>query len=110
MSRLLSITLPLLLSITASAAAQVTQVDERRENPISQAAISVSSLSQTFKPTQTTQQPVLNVSGQRRRGSMVGYIEDAVVGSKVRVRFETKGSDAPVCCAGSRTRGRRGMR
>ncbi len=88
MSRLLSITLLLLLSITASAAAQVTQVDERRENSISQAAISVSSLSQTFKPTQTTQQPVFNVSGQRRRGSMVGYIEDAVVGSKVRVRFD----------------------
>src|SRR5260221_10457316 len=25
----------------------------------------------------------------RRRGSMVGYIDDAIIGSKVRIRFET---------------------
>ena len=32
--------------------------------------------------------PVLNFSAQRRRGSFVGYIDDPVVSSKVRVRFE----------------------
>ena len=33
--------------------------------------------------------PTVIVPEPQRRGSMVGYIDDAVVGSKVRVRFET---------------------
>jgi hypothetical protein len=33
--------------------------------------------------------PALNAFGPRRRGSMVGYIDDPIVSSKIRVRFET---------------------
>jgi hypothetical protein len=46
-------------------------------------------------PSQTPVPPV-DRPPIRRRGSMVGYIDDAVVGSKLRVRFETgTENDAP---------------
>jgi Putative MetA-pathway of phenol degradation len=47
----------------------------------------------TFQVKPAIPPPPTNASTPRRRGSMVGYIEEAVVGTKVRVRFDTARHD-----------------
>ena len=57
-----------------------------REASASPAPSVFGDLSTAFQSGQAT--PPLGAGGPRRRGSMVGYIEDPVVSSKVRVRFD----------------------
>ena len=104
MTRAALIALSLLVSITAPAAAQMTRADPdhpaslsagSREAAGSPAPSVFGDLSTAFQPAQATQPP-RGTGGPRRRGSMVGYIEDPVVSSKVRVRFDVgRHSDTP---------------
>jgi hypothetical protein len=86
----------LLVSITAPAAAQMTRADPDRSASLSAASREATGslapsvfgdLSTAVEQTQAPPPP-LGTGGPRRRGSMVGYIEDPVVSSKVRVRFD----------------------
>ena len=96
MTRVVLIALTLLVTIAAPAAAQVVRGDGEqpaplgavdRDVPASTAPRVFGDLSIAFQLAAVTQPP-RDASGPRRRGSMVGYIEDTVVGSKVRVRFD----------------------
>ena len=96
MTRVALFALPLLVSIAAPAAAQTPRGDGEqpapfsvvsREIPGSPAPLVVGEVFAAFQLGQATQ-GTPNTSAQRRRGSMVGYIEDTLVGSKVRVRFD----------------------
>jgi len=95
MTRAPLIALSLLVSITAPAAAQITRVDPDRPASLSAGNRDASGspapsvfgdLSAAFQPAQAP--PPRGTGGPRRRGSMVGYIDDPVVSSKVRVRFD----------------------
>ena len=95
MTRAALIALSLLVSITAPAAAQMTRPEPdplasfnagSREVSSSPAPPVFGDVSTAFQAGQAT--PPLGAGGPRRRGSMVGYIEDPVVSSKVRVRFD----------------------
>ena len=74
--------LPMLLVFSAPAFAQFEQVHVTLPEGIVLPEPAANVAVQTGKPT-------LNVFGPRRRGSMVGYIDDPVVSSKLRVKFET---------------------
>jgi hypothetical protein len=81
MTRLIVLAVVVLLSSPASIAAQDVRADGA-------ALIRTTDLQQApaASPPQT---PPLDRPPIRRRGSMVGYIDDAVVSTKLRVRFET---------------------
>src|SRR5262245_40738772 len=95
MTRTTLLVLPLLVTIAAPAAAQTAQGQDARPlslnlgiskiygSPAAPVVYEGSSLAQPGGST-----PSLTAFGTRRRGSMVGYIEDTMVGSKVRVRFD----------------------
>jgi hypothetical protein len=94
MTRVLLIALSLLVSLAGPASAQL-RVDGDQPTPlnIGKQEVFSSRPSLVFGDLNTARQPaqappLLNMSGPRRRGSMVGYIEDTVVSSKVRVRFD----------------------
>ncbi len=74
--------LPMLLVFSAPAFAQIEQVHGTLAEGIVIPEPAANLAVQTGTPT-------LNAFGPRRRGSMVGYIDDPVVSSKLRVRFET---------------------
>jgi hypothetical protein len=86
---LLSLTLFLFIFIAEPAGAQVIPVNGESSvvsasvAPAAEAAVSLAAQLPAPRPS-----PVLNFSAQRRRGSMVGYIDDPIVSSKIRVRFE----------------------
>lgn len=95
MTRATLIALSLLVSITAPATAQTTRSEPdppasfhagSREASSSPAPSVFGDVSAAFQPGRATSP--LGAGGPRRRGSMVGYIEDPVVSSKVRVRFD----------------------
>jgi Putative MetA-pathway of phenol degradation len=72
-----------LLTIAATARAQIALADGDEspvDNPAAPAPV--------FQP-RPPAPPSADLNSPRRRGSMVGYIDDAVVSSKLRVRFET---------------------
>lgn len=96
MTRVVLMAVTLLVSIAAPAAAQTTQGDGEQPAPLGDGGGEVSGspappvsgdlstvLLQVAAP-----QPPRATTWPRRRGSMVGYIEDPVVSSKVRVRFD----------------------
>lgn len=92
MTRVVRIALTLLVSIAAPAAAQMTRGDGGQPAPLS-AGSQEAAGSRVFGDLSTAFQlpgapQPLSASGPRRRGSMVGYIEDTVVSSKIRVRFD----------------------
>lgn len=84
MTRLIALAVVVFLSSPASIAAQDLRADGA-------ALILGADLQQTPITTapQTPPAPVIERPPIRRRGSMVGYIDDAVVSTKLRVRFET---------------------
>jgi hypothetical protein len=96
MTRVVLIALTLLVPIAAPAAAQVVRGDGEQQTGVTQAGqdAAVSSGARTpggvaaaFQPAAVAQ-PARDTSAPRRRGSMVGYIDDPVVSSKIRVRFD----------------------
>ncbi|MQA30752.1 MAG: hypothetical protein GEU82_13100 [Luteitalea sp.] len=93
MRRRILMALTLLASIAAPAAAQVVRSEGERpaaptagdrgggRSPV------LDDLFTAFQPAAVVQPPREPIAS-RRRGSMVGYIEDTIVSSKVRVRFD----------------------
>ncbi len=83
----------ILLGSSGAALAQVAHV-EGEHSPVTvvRAASGAPGLVADAEPAAglaaQTGSPSLNVLGQRRRGSYVGYLDDAVVSSKIRMRFE----------------------
>jgi hypothetical protein len=90
MTRVTLMALAVLIPIAATASAQVALADGD-ESPADNPA----ALTPVLQPRPPAPPPA-DLNSPRRRGSMVGYIDDAVVGSKVRIRFETAlHDDAP---------------
>ena len=83
----------ILLASSGAALAQVAHV-EGEHSPVtvvraaSSAPVRVEDAEPGARLAAQTGWPSLNVFGQRRRGSYVGYLDDAVVSSKIRMRFE----------------------
>jgi hypothetical protein len=67
----------------------VTSPHPEANQPILSAAVAPGNADPAGPGQQPAAPPAAIVPAPQRRGSMVGYIDDAVVGSKVRVRFET---------------------
>jgi hypothetical protein len=96
MTRVMLLAVTLLLSVSAAiAAAQPVKTGgEQSPTPVFAVAISdaaaLPALADVSTPVQPPPrpQPPPDANGPRRRGSMVGYIEDPVIGSKVRLRFD----------------------
>ena len=72
---ILGLSLTMMLPVAAGA----QETDAWRANVVSDASA---------QTTATAQRPAVRHADTRRRGSMVGYIEDPVVESKVRIRFD----------------------
>lgn len=91
MTRTQFFVLPILLAFSAPAFAQIDQVEIKNSSPRSvfTGHAGITPAEQTAGGAVQTGSPTLNAFGPRRRGSMVGYIDDPVISSKVRVRFET---------------------
>lgn len=90
MTRLV-LSLSLLLSIGQSAVAQVAPVTDG-QTTVQNTPVVARPEAAGLRAVQVAPQrpaPAMNFSTQRRRGSMVGYIDDPVVSSKIRIRFET---------------------
>jgi hypothetical protein len=95
MNRLMLAILALLASV-APAAAQGVRPDDDPSAVGTGARPEVSSVQRPrlFGNVSAPQQPApppareINLSGPRRRGSMVGYIDDTIVSSKIRLRFD----------------------
>jgi hypothetical protein len=94
MNRVMLIALAVLIPIAATARAQVALAD-RDDSPAANSA----ALGPVFQARPPASQlappapPPADLNSPRRRGSMVGYIDDAVVSSKLRVRFDTARHD-----------------
>jgi hypothetical protein len=90
MNRVTLIAVAVLIPIAATASAQVAFADGGASSAANSAA-----LAPVFQARPPASQlgppapPPADLNTPRRRGSMVGYIDDAVVSSKVRIRFET---------------------
>jgi hypothetical protein len=93
MKRLVAVMLFVLVSLATPTAAQEARVDAGAADPPGVRALSEgifvanpnagSPLLQAPRPIPTVR------TALRRRGSMVGYVEDAVIGTKLRIRYET---------------------
>jgi hypothetical protein len=90
MNRVMLIALAVLIAIAATASAQVALVEGADSSAANSAALApvVQPRPPAFQPRPAAPPPA-DLTSLRRRGSMVGYIDDAVVSSKLRVRFET---------------------
>jgi hypothetical protein len=95
MKRVFVMILTMLMPITATANAQVARVSSeepsiadsaRRAGGAASSDAGLPAPGAAFQPAPVA--PPRDVNSPRRRGSMVGYIDDAVVGSKIRLRFE----------------------
>ena len=95
MTRVAILALSMLLAVSEAALAQVTHVEAERSSIASDGATSSAparlEIDEPAVRMAAAQAgaPVQNVIRPRRRGSMVGYIEYAVVSSKIRVRFDS---------------------
>jgi hypothetical protein len=88
MKRLLMILSMMLVPMTIAAQEKMAQDKDRSDEPANARSISPDD----FVDTTVQPQPVAvppKAAAFRRRGSMVGYIEDATVETAVRIRFET---------------------
>jgi hypothetical protein len=94
MTRVMLIGLTLLLPVAAVPAAAQPVTTAGQQSPASALNLTTSEpLATTAAQASTTAQPATpppppDAIGPRRRGSMVGYIEDPVVSSKLRLRFD----------------------
>ena len=83
MTRVTLMALAVLMTVAATASAQVALVERDEPPVVNSAELAPISQPRPLAP------PAADLNSPRRRGSMVGYIDDAVVSSKLRVRFET---------------------
>jgi hypothetical protein len=87
--------LPILFALSSPAFAQLEQVQGAHSLPLTVRTVATASegilIPEPAANTLAVQAgtTTLNAFGPRRRGSMVGYIDDPIVSSKIRVRFET---------------------
>ncbi len=89
MIRLLLVALTLLVADRGAAAAQTARPGDGASGVVRGAEMTSAAAQQAQRPPAPPPPPPPALSfGARRRGSMVGYLEDPVVGSKVRVRFD----------------------
>jgi hypothetical protein len=97
MKRASLIALAVLIPIATTASAQVALAD--RDDSTAADSAALAPVFQARPPASQLAPPApppADLNSPRRRGSMVGYIDDAVVGSKLRIRFETAlHDDAP---------------
>jgi len=98
MKRMMLAVLALLACVAPAAAQNVradVDVDTSASNSGARPDISIAPSPRVLATLSAAQQPApapqpsVNLNGPRRRGSMVGYIEDTLVSSKIRIRFDS---------------------